>query len=121
MRHAGAVGDPAVDDVALGPIIDERQRDKTHALVTDSVKAGATLMTGGSYQGLFYRPTVLADAGPGIPAYDNEVFGPVASLARFETLDEAAAPARDSEYGPSLAIDLIEAGPVMGRWLHGSG
>ncbi|MGD3112828.1 benzaldehyde dehydrogenase [Streptomyces sp. YGL11-2] len=98
------VGDPAVEDVALGPIIDDRQRDKIHALVTDSVQAGAKLITGGSYEGLFYRPTVLADSGPGIPAYDSEVFGPVAAVARFSTLDEAAHLASDSEYGLSLGI-----------------
>lgn len=98
------VGDPAVDDVALGPIIDDRQRDKIHALVTGSVRAGARLMTGGSYEGRFYRPTVLADAGPGIPAYDSEVFGPVASVARFKTLDEAADLAADCEYGLALGI-----------------
>lgn len=98
------VGDPAVDDVALGPIIDDRQRDKIHALVTGSVRAGARLMTGGSYEGRFYRPTVLADAGPGIPAYDSEVFGPVASVARFKTLDEAADLAADCDYGLALGI-----------------
>jgi benzaldehyde dehydrogenase (NAD) len=98
------VGNPAVEDVALGPIIDDRQRDKIHSLVTDSVQAGAKLMTGGAYEGRFYRPTVLADAGPGVPAYDNEVFGPVASVARFDTLDEAAALASDSQYGLSLGI-----------------
>ena len=59
------VGDPASGQVALGPIIDERQRDKVHALVTGSVDAGARLAAGGSYQGLFYQPTVLADVGAG--------------------------------------------------------
>ncbi|MEU5535057.1 benzaldehyde dehydrogenase [Streptomyces sp. NPDC020362] len=98
------VGDPTVEDVALGPIIDERQRDKIHALVTSSVNAGATLKTGGSFEGLFYRPAVLADSGPGIPAYDSEVFGPVAAVARFSTLDEAAHLAAASEYGLSLGI-----------------
>jgi benzaldehyde dehydrogenase (NAD) len=99
-----SVGNPAVEDVPLGPIIDDRQRDKIHALVTGSVRAGAKLLTGGTYEGLFYRPTVLADAGPGIPAYDNEVFGPIASVARFSTADEAAALASASDYGLSLGI-----------------
>jgi benzaldehyde dehydrogenase (NAD) len=98
------VGNPATDDVAMGPIIDERQRDRIHSLVTESVAAGATLRTGGTYDGLFYRPTVLAGAGPGVPAYDNEVFGPVASVIRFTTLDEAVDLASDSEYGLDLAI-----------------
>ncbi len=98
------VGDPASGQVALGPIIDERQRDKVHALVTGSVQAGARLAAGGSYEGLFYSPTVLADVAPAMPAYANEVFGPVAPVVRFSTLEEAAKLAADSEYGLSLGI-----------------
>lgn len=98
------VGDPASGQVALGPIIDERQRDKVHSLVTESVEAGARLAAGGTYDGLFYRPTVLADVAPAMPAYANEVFGPVAPVVRFATLDEAAKLASDSEYGLSLGI-----------------
>jgi benzaldehyde dehydrogenase (NAD) len=98
------VGDPASGQVALGPIIDERQRDKVHALVTGSVDAGAKLAAGGSYEGLFYKPTVLADVAPAMPAYANEVFGPVAPVIRFETADEVAKLAADSEYGLSLGI-----------------
>ena len=98
------VGDPASGQVALGPIIDERQRDKVHGLVTASVAAGARLAAGGSYEGLFYRPTVLADVAPTMPAYASEVFGPVAPVIRFSTADEAAKLAADTEYGLSLGI-----------------
>ena len=63
------VGNPATEQVALGPIIDERQRDKVHGLVTGSVDAGARLAAGGTYEGLFYKPTVLADVAPAMPAY----------------------------------------------------
>jgi benzaldehyde dehydrogenase (NAD) len=98
------VGDPAGGPVALGPVIDERQRDKIHAMVTGSVSAGARLAAGGTYEGLFYRPTVLADVAPSMPAYADEVFGPVAPVLRFSTADEAAKLAADSEYGLSLGI-----------------
>jgi benzaldehyde dehydrogenase (NAD) len=98
------VGNPATEQVALGPIIDERQRDKVHSLVTGSVDAGARLAAGGSYDGLFYRPTVLAEVAPAMPAYANEVFGPVAPVLRFSTADEAAKLAADTEYGLSLGI-----------------
>ncbi|MEU3269400.1 benzaldehyde dehydrogenase [Saccharomonospora sp. NPDC006951] len=98
------VGDPAEAEVALGPIIDERQRDKIHGLVTSSAGAGARVATGGEYEGLFYRPTVLAGAKPGVPAYDDEVFGPVAPVASFRTIEEAAELAAGSEYGLSLGI-----------------
>ena len=98
------VGNPATGQVALGPIIDERQRDKIHGLVTASVDAGARLAAGGTYEGLFYQPTVLADVEPAMPAYANEVFGPVAPVIRFSTADEAAKLAADTEYGLSLGI-----------------
>ena len=98
------VGDPATGQVALGPIIDERQRDKVHALVTASTDAGARLAAGGTYEGLFYQPTVLADVTQETPAYANEVFGPVAPVLRFSTVDEVAAIAANSEYGLSLGI-----------------
>jgi benzaldehyde dehydrogenase (NAD) len=98
------VGNPATDQVALGPIIDARQRDKVHHLVTASVAAGAKLTTGGEYEGLFYRPTVLAEVATDSPAYANEVFGPVAPVLRFSTADQAVALAADSEYGLSLGI-----------------
>jgi len=106
------VGDPAMRQVALGPIIDERQRDKIHRFVTSSVDAGARLAAGGHFEGLFYRPTVLADVMPGMPAYANEVFGPVAPVVQFSTFDEAIALANDTEYGLSLGIltrDVMKA------------
>jgi benzaldehyde dehydrogenase (NAD) len=98
------VGNPATEQVALGPVIDERQRDKVHQLVTATVDAGARLAAGGTYDRLFYQPTVLADVAPQMPAYAQEVFGPVAPVLRFSSADEAAKLAADSEYGLSLAI-----------------
>jgi benzaldehyde dehydrogenase (NAD) len=98
------VGDPATGQVALGPLIDAGQRDKVHGLVTSTVDAGARLAAGGTYEGLFYRPTVLDQVTEGMPAYAQEVFGPVAPVIRFSTLDEAAALAADSPYGLSLGI-----------------
>lgn len=97
------VGDPATGQVALGPLIDAGQRDRVHGLVTASVEAGARLAAGGSYEGLFYRPTVLADANS-TPAFAEEVFGPVAPVARFSTVDEAVALAGQTGYGLSLGI-----------------
>jgi benzaldehyde dehydrogenase (NAD) len=98
------VGDPTTGQVALGPIIDEAQRDKIHELVTSSVAAGAGLAAGGTFEGLFYRPTVLTDVTTATPAFRNEIFGPVAPLVRFGSPDEAVALASDSEYGLSLGI-----------------
>lgn len=98
------VGDTGASDVPLGPIIDERQRDKVHALVEGSRAAGATITAGGEYDGLFYKPTVIADSQPDHPAFKDEIFGPVAPVLKFSTIEEAVAIARQSEYGLSLAI-----------------
>ncbi|WP_119730986.1 benzaldehyde dehydrogenase [Thermomonospora amylolytica] len=106
------VGDPATGRVALGPIIDERQLSRVHSLVTGSVEAGARLAAGGTYEGLFYRPTVLAEVTPQMPAYAEEVFGPVAPVVPFATVEEAIALARDTEYGLSLGI-LSDVGAAM--------
>ena len=98
------VGDPASEQVALGPLIDSGQRDKVHSLVSSSVQAGATLVAGGRYDDLFYRPTVLDKVDGAVPAYVQEVFGPVAPVIRFSTVDEAVHLASDSGYGLSLSI-----------------
>ena len=83
------VGDPNKEQVALGPLIDEQQRDHVHRIVTGSIDAGALLLSGGTYQGLFYRPTVLADVPTSAPAYAEEIFGPVAPVTPFDSIDEA--------------------------------
>ena len=98
------VGDPAGGQVALGPIIDEGQRDKIHAMVTNSVGDGARLAAGGTYDGLFYQATVLADAGVTSPAFAQEVFGPVAPVTKVTSEDDAVRLATESEYGLSLGI-----------------
>ena len=98
------VGNGATTDAALGPIIDAGQRDRIHSLVTGSIDAGATLTAGGTYDGLFYRPTVLAGSAPDHPAFQQEVFGPVAPVLKFSTLNEAVDIVNQSEYGLSLAI-----------------
>jgi len=97
------VGNPATDQVALGPIIDAKQRDRIHSLVTASVDGGARVAAGGEYDDLFYKATVLAEVA-GTPAWDEEIFGPVAPVASFSSDDEAAALAASTGYGLSLGI-----------------
>ncbi|MDA3644999.1 benzaldehyde dehydrogenase [Saccharopolyspora indica] len=112
------VGDPNTAEVALGPIIDAKQRDGIHRLVTESVAAGAELVAGGEYDGLFYRPTVLDRVRPDTPAFRQEIFGPVAPVLRFSTVDEAVEIARDTEYGLSLSVlsaDAMQAWEVAKR------
>lgn len=98
------VGDPFRDEVALGPLIDAAQRDRVHDLVTASVGSGASVRTGGTYEGLFYRPTVLGDVPVGAPAYDEEIFGPVAPVTPFTSVDEVVELAGGTEYGLALGV-----------------
>ncbi|MFC7309609.1 benzaldehyde dehydrogenase [Streptomyces monticola] len=99
-----AVGDPHREQVHLGPLIDQGQLSKVHALVEASTAHGAKLAEGGAHDGLFYRPTVLAGVDDHTPAYTEEVFGPVAPVRSFATADEAAALAAAGPYGLSLGI-----------------
>ncbi|MFE9927014.1 benzaldehyde dehydrogenase [Streptomyces sp. NPDC005774] len=104
-----AVGDPHREQVHLGPLIDQGQLDKVHALVGSSTAGGAKLAAGGTHDRLFYRPTVLADTDDYTPAYAEEVFGPVAPVRSFTGADEAAALAAASPYGLSLGIITRDA------------
>ncbi|WP_049571745.1 aldehyde dehydrogenase family protein [Nocardiopsis sp. SBT366] len=106
------VGSTEVDGAALGPVIDSAQRDRIHHLVTGSVEAGARLRAGGTYQDLYYRPTVLDRVGPDTPAYAEEVFGPVAPVVRFSTVDELVGLATATEYGLSLGV--VTTNPMRG-------
>jgi benzaldehyde dehydrogenase (NAD) len=105
------VGNPLSGNVALGPIISEQQLQRVHGIVTQTVADGAVLAAGGTYDGLFYRPTVLAGVKRGMRSYHDEVFGPVASVISFVSDDDAVAIANDTEYGLSAAI----ISPSIGR------
>lgn len=114
------VGDPATEAVALGPIIDERQLRNVVEIVEASVAAGAVVEAGGTHEGLFYKPTVLSNVKPGMRAFDEEVFGPVASVIPFDTDDEAVELANRTEYGLSAGVISASVGRAMaiGERLH---
>ncbi|MBS0448749.1 MAG: benzaldehyde dehydrogenase [Proteobacteria bacterium] len=102
-RHL-PVGDPSTAQVALGPLINAQQRDHAHDIVQRSAAAGARVEAGGSYEGLYYQPTVLSGVQPGMPAFEEEVFGPVAALTSFDSDDEAVALASRTAYGLSAGV-----------------
>ncbi len=117
------VGDPAREQVALGPIIDENQRTRVRDIIDKAQADGARLVAGGAGEGAFVPPTVLADLAPSNPAWTQEIFGPVAPVSRFSTLEEAAELVNASEYGLSLGIlgdvgmaielaDLVDTGKI---------
>ncbi|QGZ63609.1 benzaldehyde dehydrogenase [Paraburkholderia acidisoli] len=99
-----AVGNPAKDPVHLGPLINQKQLDRIDNIVQQSVSEGATVLAGGKHVGLFYEPTVLAGVKPGMPAYEQEIFGPIAPITVFDTDEEAIDLVNSSEYGLAAAI-----------------
>ena len=98
------LGDPYRQDVDLGPIVNEKQLARVDDIVRRSLEGGARLVEGGTHEGLFYRPTVLAGVTTDLPAWTDEIFGPVAPVVTFDTDEEALALANDSEYGLAGAV-----------------
>ena len=105
--RALVVGDPTEPETQVGPLARGDLRDALQRQVDQSVLAGATLATGGrplDGPGYFYEPTVLLGAGPGMPVFDEETFGPVAAVAVVRD-DEAAAELADATaYGLGLSV-----------------
>ena len=98
------VGNPHTEQVALGPLINERQLANVDRIVTETVAAGASVRAGGTHEQLYYRPTVLADVTPSMPAFREEIFGPVAPVVVVKDVDEAVRIANATEYGLVAAI-----------------
>ncbi|MDD2225747.1 benzaldehyde dehydrogenase [Tepidiphilus succinatimandens] len=98
------VGDPKTDQVHLGPLINDKQVARVHALVESAQKQGAKVLVGGTHQGRFYQPTVLMDVRPDMDVFKSEIFGPVAPITVFDTIDEAIELANSSEYGLAASI-----------------
>jgi benzaldehyde dehydrogenase (NAD) len=98
------VGNPNLDEVALGPIINEKQAKRVQGIVDDTVAAGATAMTGGTAEGLFFPATVLRDVTPDMAAFTQELFGPVAPVITFRDDDHAVELANQTEYGLAAAV-----------------
>jgi benzaldehyde dehydrogenase (NAD) len=102
------VGNPWTDDVDLGPMINTDHLQRVHRIVTDSIAAGADLRAGGTFDGPFYYPTVLAGVTQDMPACTEEIFGPVAPVLVVTDEDEAVAVANQTEYGLSAAIQTSD-------------
>ena len=101
------VGDPMDAKTEVGPLATESIRQGLHAQVEKSVAAGTKLLTGGKLPagaGHYYPPTVLAEAAPGSPAATEELFGPVAVLARARDVEHAIALANDSPFGLGASV-----------------
>jgi len=96
------MGNGLDEGVVLGPLVNKEGRDKVVELVDDAVSKGAKVLTGGKLPagpGFFYPATVLIDVPDGAKMLDEEIFGPVASIQRFSSDDDAIRRANDTDYG----------------------
>lgn len=117
------MGDP-MTSVTIGPMAREDLRDEVHGQVEKSVAAGAELILGGSIpdgKGAYYPPTILVNVSPGMPAYEEEIFGPVASVIRAKDEADAIRIANDTEFGLGACVfsrDLERAERIAREELH---
>lgn len=101
------VGDPMSEETNVGPLARPDLRDALHRQVKESIERGARLITGGEPvegPGAFYKPTILIGVKPGMPAFDEELFGPVAAIIEADDADDALRLANMSDYGLGACI-----------------
>jgi acyl-CoA reductase-like NAD-dependent aldehyde dehydrogenase len=122
------VGNQLDEDTDVGPLISEGAANEVQAFVNSAVEAGAKLLTGGHHHNAFFEPTVLTGVKPEMKMFREEVFGPVAPLVPFTSLEDAIQMANDSPYGLQSAVftrdinkafDIaykLEAGGVIINW-----
>lgn len=137
------LGDGLDDSTDVGPVVNEKQREIIHSYVEIGKREGAKLLCGGEFasegklsRGFFYKPTIFVDVTPQMRIAKEEIFGPVLSVLKVMTLEEAIDVLNDTDYGLSSsiytqdvnqafkAIDGIEAGityingPTIGAEAH---
>lgn len=101
------IGDPMNKESELGPIAREDLLNELDAQVRQSVEKGAKILCGGkriNREGFYYEPTILSNLSKGMPAYEDEIFGPVASLIKAKDEDDAIKIANDSAFGLGASL-----------------
>ena len=98
------VGPPGADDTDVGPVIDEDARDRILEWIDEARSAGAEILTGGQLEDGLIRPTVIANAPADARVSCEEVFGPVMTVAPYDSLDDAIERANGTRYGLQAGI-----------------
>ncbi len=102
--EALVVGDPMADDTRVGPLSSVKQAREVEKQVSDSLAMGASLLTGGKRNNAFYEPTILTGIQPGMPVFDEEVFGPVFAIAEATSPEHALELSNHSRYGLGMQL-----------------
>lgn len=97
-------GDPMEEDTKVGPLARIDLADQLHAQVVQSVVAGAELLFGGNQKDCYHEPTILGNVKPGMAAFDEETFGPLAAMIKAKDIDEAFELAEMSRYGLGATV-----------------
>lgn len=124
MMKSKKMGDPFDDATDYGPQAQESLRDELHQQVVQSMDKGAECLLGGfvpDQPGAWYPATVLSNVKPGMPAWDEEMFGPVAALIKAKDEEDAIAIANDSPFGLGAAIftaDKAKGQEIAEKSLH---
>ena len=98
------VGDPMDETVDVGPVITRSEVDRIAEWVAEAESQGAEVLTGGTADGPFYRPTLISRTTPEMKVRCEEVFGPVCTISSYQTFEEALAEVNDSKYGLQAGV-----------------
>lgn len=116
-------GDPMKEDTDLGSLASTQQAEKVEEQVKRSVAMGAVILAGGKRNEAFFEPSLLTNVLPGMPLFDEEVFGPVVPITLAENTREAIALANATNYGLGVTLftsDLKKAGELVSEFEDGA-
>jgi acyl-CoA reductase-like NAD-dependent aldehyde dehydrogenase len=102
------IGDPLLEDTAIGPMINEEAAKRAHAWIQEAEREGAKVITGGMREGRVLTPTVLTDIKPGMKIMCLEAFAPVVSIVPFERFEDAIEMVNDSIYGLQAGVYTLD-------------
>lgn len=116
-------GDPMDEATDIAPMARIDLRDGLHTQVQQSISMGAELVAGGSFtgtRGIYYAPTILDHVKPGMPAFEEELFGPVAAIVRVDTVEKAIELANQTEFGLGASIwtQDTKRGEIIAKKIH---
>jgi succinate-semialdehyde dehydrogenase/glutarate-semialdehyde dehydrogenase len=97
-------GDPMEEETKIGPLAREDLADELQKQVKASIKKGAKLILGGKQNGAYHEPTILGNVKPGMPAFDEETFGPLAAMIKVKTIEEAFRLSEQSKFGLGVTV-----------------
>jgi acyl-CoA reductase-like NAD-dependent aldehyde dehydrogenase len=110
------VGDPKLPDTFIGPMISEAEAQRLDGWIQEAKRAGATILCGGKREGAMLEPTLLENVPKGLSLREEEAFGPVALLSRFDDFEAALAEVNDSQFGLQAGVFTRDVYRVQKAW-----